>query len=327
MHCLAGRAARKPANGRVSTSRSIPCLRKIPASLAPIQFNTKTLFSGITTLTLSKLCAFAGAPTRTDSNRARQASPDTLFMTSSRSCGGNTFAPHQHAVVGWVSRPRWGARRVCRRTPISSKEGDARRGRYTFAGRWFVSERTYNYRRGDLVVSCPSPGPRRPQYRASPASEKAFDMACDNLRAGAHAGSRSDFFRLCPGATITTFNRRGPRADVVSAAAHHKISQHDGIIVGLVAGREYQRDRSLPRKGSEPIDLLRLLLQLLQIAAAELVPACRVVSEPFPKRCTRGKLFHPFIDCRVRLLDAARPQPVDQHALAVAGRGPIIGAF
>src|SRR5215471_2075665 len=98
MHSLATRPARYPANGRASTSRSIPCLLKIPASPPPIQLNTKTLFCGMTTLTFSKLCAAAVVPTRADIRAARQTKTDLLFMPAPgccepRSCGDNKPAP------------------------------------------------------------------------------------------------------------------------------------------------------------------------------------------------------------------------------------------
>src|SRR5690554_1279494 len=67
--------------------------------------------------------------------------------------------------------------------------------------------------------------------------------------------------------------------------------------------------------------------QLLAVTAAELVPARRVVPEPFAQVGAGGGVLDPFPDRRAVLFEPARPEPVDQHAQPVTIVGGRIGAL
>src|SRR5262249_4425245 len=110
-------------------------------------------------------------------------------------------------------------------------------------------------------------------------------------------------------------------------ALHQHIAQHNGIIVRFVTRGEDERDRPLPRKRPQPLERVGMLAQLFEITAPEFLPALRIVAEPFSQYAARRDILHPLVDRGVRLLDAPRPQPVDQYALAVARRRHLIGAL
>ena len=64
----------------------------------------------------------------------------------------------------------------------------------------------------------------------------------------------------------------------------------------------------------------RLVAQLGVVASGELAEARGVVSEPLPQRGGRRELLLPAVEPQRFLLDASRPQPVDEDAVAVAVR-------
>src|SRR5262252_5938978 len=102
------------------------------------------------------------------------------------------------------------------------------------------------------------------------------------------------------------------------------VAQHDRIVVLFVACTEQQRDRAPPRQFSELVELSRMLLQLRGVAAAELLPALRVVTEPAPEFAARGDILHPMGNAGVCLAQSARPEPIDQHAHTVFGRRRLV---
>ena len=65
----------------------------------------------------------------------------------------------------------------------------------------------------------------------------------------------------------------------------------------------------------------------MKIAIAELVHARRVMREPFAQFRTRRDFFHPGIEVRPFLGDAARPESVDQYSIAIGGCRGIVDAF
>src|SRR5690349_8258496 len=112
MVCLEGIAARKPANGRASTVRSMPCLLNTPASFAPVQFRTKTLFWGMTAVTFSKVSDTAVPTPRTGINKATQDRTNLLFIPTSRLFAVPKFEyPPPHLQTD--DRPSYRAARAC----------------------------------------------------------------------------------------------------------------------------------------------------------------------------------------------------------------------
>lgn len=105
------------------------------------------------------------------------------------------------------------------------------------------------------------------------------------------------------------------------------ISEHDGIIVHLVVGRVDKREHTLPCKISQPVEFIAMPEDLRRIALAELLPADRIVSEPFAQFRAWRQLLRPIVDRRVRLLDPPGPEPVDQHARAIIGGRALIGSL
>src|SRR6516164_7976768 len=67
-----------------------------------------------------------------------------------------------------------------------------------------------------------------------------------------------------------------------------------------------------------------LLDQFREVAPTKLRPALGPVSEPTPQLGARRNVPEPAVNRRVGLLDAARPQPIDQDARAVAEIGPLV---
>src|SRR6516164_2296758 len=67
-----------------------------------------------------------------------------------------------------------------------------------------------------------------------------------------------------------------------------------------------------------------LLDQFREVAPTKLRPALGPVSEPTPQLGARRDVPEPAVNRRVGLLDAARPQPIDQDASAVAEIGPLV---
>src|SRR5438093_13661373 len=82
-----------------------------------------------------------------------------------------------------------------------------------------------------------------------------------------------------------------------------------------------ERDRPLSCEIAQLLDLLAMLAYLFHVAAAEFLPALRIVPEPFSQFGAGCELFHPSIYRGVSLLHATRPQPVNQYPGAVVGAG------
>ena len=111
-------------------------------------------------------------------------------------------------------------------------------------------------------------------------------------------------------------------------SALDELAERDGLIVPLIAGGIEQRNGAVLR--FEFFDLpheFLLVAQFLAISRRKSCPALRVMREPFAQRVLRSDLFHPKIQARSLLGDAARPQTVNQYAKAVALYRQIIDAF
>jgi hypothetical protein len=88
-----------------------------------------------------------------------------------------------------------------------------------------------------------------------------------------------------------------------------------------IASPVYQCNAPLARLPPQPGQGLALLLELSTIPALELVETLRTVTEPASQLITGGQLLAPLIQPRVRLAHTARPQPIDEHPVAIGSRG------
>src|SRR5579875_832357 len=88
--------------------------------------------------------------------------------------------------------------------------------------------------------------------------------------------------------------------------------------MGFVARGIDQGHRAAPAELAQLAQRPGILRDLVAIALAELRPALRVVTEPAPQGRARRDVLEPDIDGGLLLREPARPQPLHQHALAVA---------
>ena len=88
-----------------------------------------------------------------------------------------------------------------------------------------------------------------------------------------------------------------------------------------------ERQGPLARAPAQLAQLRLLRRQLAAVATAELGEAGRVVAEPLPQLGARRELARPLVEAGVLARDAARPEPVDQHAVAVGGGRRLVGAL
>ena len=109
--------------------------------------------------------------------------------------------------------------------------------------------------------------------------------------------------------------------------SENDVPQHDGIVVNLVPGRIDEGDRTLAGAAAEILQYLRMPGEFRAVAAAELVPAVRVMAEPGAELGARRDLLDPFVEPGFGLADAAWPQAVDEDSRAVAFFGRFIGPF
>ena len=139
-----------------------------------------------------------------------------------------------------------------------------------------------------------------------------------------HADRRRALPRARRAAGRSTHN---PRQYGPASAGTQDPRQHDRVVVLGVTRSVHERQRALPGSAAQLAQLLLLPGQLGRIAAAKLREALRVVSEPAPQLTARRQFARPLVQPAVRSLDAARPQSVDQHPIAVGGRRAFVGAL
>src|SRR3954447_26227746 len=95
------------------------------------------------------------------------------------------------------------------------------------------------------------------------------------------------------------------------------IREDDGVVVLGVPGRVDERQRPAPRSPPQLREPRAVAAQLLEVATAELFEAVRVVAEPPPQAGARGELLLPPVEPGTFAGDPARPEPIDQDAVAV----------
>src|ERR1051325_10092493 len=95
----------------------------------------------------------------------------------------------------------------------------------------------------------------------------------------------------------------------------------------LVSRPEDECDAPARRERRDLSQQFAVLTQLPFVAALELGPLLRIVSEPSPQLRRRRDLFHPLVDRRTSLTQATRPEPVDQNATAIRTRCRFVHAL
>jgi hypothetical protein len=104
-------------------------------------------------------------------------------------------------------------------------------------------------------------------------------------------------------------------------------SQYDRIIVLLVMGTVDKGNRLRAGESADAVQFLRVLPKLGPVAALELRPSRRIVTEPLPQLRAWGDVPHPIIECRLRFAHAARPKPIDKDPKAIVASRRLVGAF
>ncbi len=97
--------------------------------------------------------------------------------------------------------------------------------------------------------------------------------------------------------------------------------------MGGIGFGEEERRRSGCRPRSERGDHVRFGVEFGGVVRAERVPACDVLAVPLAERGARRDFAQPRVDRGFFLFDPARPQPVDQDAVAIAGGRRLVDAF
>ncbi|OIQ77604.1 hypothetical protein GALL_406990 [mine drainage metagenome] len=79
--------------------------------------------------------------------------------------------------------------------------------------------------------------------------------------------------------------------------------------------------------GLEGAHRVVMRLQLRGVTLPELGPFRRLMAEPMAQRIARRQVFDPGVDVRLVLAQPTRPEPVDEHAKAVAFAGRFVNAL
>jgi len=110
-------------------------------------------------------------------------------------------------------------------------------------------------------------------------------------------------------------------------SASQDLREHDGIVVLGVASGVNECERALPRPAPKLGDSRTLSAKLFDVASAKLLEAARLVPEPPPELGTWWQLALPLVELGAPARDPARPETVDQDAIAIRGLSGLIGAF
>jgi hypothetical protein len=101
--------------------------------------------------------------------------------------------------------------------------------------------------------------------------------------------------------------RRGALVPRLLPAVKQQFPQYYGVIVHFVVCGEYQRDPTMLRKRTEPIDFTGVPPDFRLVTAAELLPTFGIMAEPLSQFRAGRNVLHPFIDRSVCLLHSTRP--------------------
>src|SRR5579884_2836282 len=104
-----------------------------------------------------------------------------------------------------------------------------------------------------------------------------------------------------------------------AGALREHFGQHHGVVVLRVASAVEDRQRAGARPRDERLERVAPLggEELGAVARAEGVPLRRIVAEPAAQAVRDGQLARPQVHVRLVFADAARPEPVDEHPVAL----------
>src|SRR5688500_5423693 len=117
------------------------------------------------------------------------------------------------------------------------------------------------------------------------------------------------------------------RAHACASAALQELPQQHRAVALLVARGVDQRHRSLLYHATQQLHRHGVVAQLAAVAPLELGPLGRVVREPLAQLRRGRDLLEPQVHRRPDPGHAARPEPLDEHALAVRTRGFVVSAL
>src|ERR1035437_687570 len=117
---------------------------------------------------------------------------------------------------------------------------------------------------------------------------------------------------------------RAAEGPVHASAIAHQLSDDDSVVVLLVAGGVHDRYRPLLRAGAQLVDLVRTVGKLGAVTTAELVKPLRNMVKPLAQHIAGRQLARPLVQPRAFSGDAAGPDVVDQHPVAVTGFGLVV---
>ena len=109
--------------------------------------------------------------------------------------------------------------------------------------------------------------------------------------------------------------------------AQHHVPQHDSAIVEFIMRGIDQCDRPLQGQGAQLIKKMRITDDLTCVTSTKLIPAIRIVTEPFAELGAGCDLFHPQRQRRIFLRNASWPEAINENSRAVFCGGRFIGAL
>jgi len=119
-----------------------------------------------------------------------------------------------------------------------------------------------------------------------------------------------------PGGGSAGADREAPRCGSRRSTPQW-LAQHRALIHARIACGIQQRHALPPGPLPQRLQQRCLCPQLRAVAPHELPPAFRIVVEPGTERRTRREIPEPCIQSRTFLADAARPETIDEHAMAI----------
>ena len=106
-----------------------------------------------------------------------------------------------------------------------------------------------------------------------------------------------------------------------------KFSQRDRVVMCFVMRGIHERDGALARQCAQGIEQLRVWAQFGRIALVKRLPARGVVTEPLAQLGAGRELLGPLIHGQTLLLDAPRPQAVNQYPRTVVVGWRVVGTL
>src|SRR5215217_8258010 len=116
-------------------------------------------------------------------------------------------------------------------------------------------------------------------------------------------------------------------AETCVSTIAQQLGEDDSIVVLPVASGVQNRQRPFPSPAPQPRKPVALGVQLVAVARAKLIETLRNMIEPAAQLVAGSQIARPFVQARVLARDPARPDMVDQHAVAVVPSWRVVNAF